>query len=535
MTNNIDEIQKLLEEKDKLIKEQEQKIAELKAANENLIRILRHGNKVKFGRSSEATTEDAKQLCLLENDEELSNKLDREEQKLIIKQHARSKKKPGIRQEILRNLEREVVEFEIDSKETCPNCDSKLTAIGKEYVRTVVKYIPAKILLEQYVRNVYKCENCGEDGSLKDTSTIIKAGVPTPLLNHSIVTPSLLSQIIYLKYYMGSPLHRQENHWKSLGLQLPRATMANWVNTVSERWLSPIYERLRQNLLDSSKYLHMDETTIQVNKEKDKAPSSNSYMWVMCTGEHEKKQGVVFKYSRTRKSDNAIEILDGYKGTLITDAYIAYQNIDEVTSAFCWAHVRRYFVKSIPLDSKGKEIPGSKGNEGREYINKLFKIEEKISELSLDEKLQKRQGEAKPLLEAFWLWIEKTKELYTTNEDLVKALNYATNHKGNLMRFLDDPKIPVSNNRCESAIRPFATHRRAWLFADTVDGAVANAILYSLVESARLNKLNIYEYMNYILSVITDLDYMNSPDLLDELMPWSGSLPSQCINSPETE
>ena len=124
MTNNIDEIQKLIEEKDRLIKEQEKKIAELRAANENLLRILRHGNKVKFGRSSEATPEDARQLCILGNDEELSIKLDREEQKITINQHARSKKKPGIRQEILRNLEREVVEFEMDSKETCPNCNS---------------------------------------------------------------------------------------------------------------------------------------------------------------------------------------------------------------------------------------------------------------------------------------------------------------------------------------------------------------------------------------------------------------------------
>lgn len=535
MTNNIEEIQKLIEEKDRLIKEQEKKIAELKAANENLLRILRHGNKVKFGRSSEATPEDAEQLSLLNNDEELSNTLDKEEQRITIKQHARSKKKPGIRQEILRNLEREVVEFEIDSKETCPNCDSKLTHIGKEYVRTVVKYIPAKILLEQYVRNVYKCENCGEDGSTKDTSTIIKAGVPTPLLNHSIVTPSLLSQIIYLKYYMGSPLYRQENHWKSLGLQLPRATMINWVNTVSERWLTPIYDRMRLNLINSSEYLHIDETSIQVNKEKDKAPSSKSYMWVMCTGEYEKKQGVIFKYSRTRKTENVTDMINDFNGTLISDAYVAYQNIDEVSSAFCWAHVRRYFVNSIPLDSKGKEVPGSKGNEGRDYINKLFKIEDNASDLPLGKKLQKRQEGSKPLLEAFWSWVEKTKDLYTTNEDLTKALNYATNHKVNLMKFLDDPKIPISNNRCESAIRPFATHRRAWLFADTVEGAVANAILYSLVESARLNKLNIFEYMNYILSVITDLDYINYPNLLDELMPWSESLPSACTLSPETE
>ena len=210
MTNNIDEIQKLIEEKDRLIKEQQQKIAELKAANENLLRILRHGNKVKFGRSSEATPEDAKQLSLLGNDEELSDKLDKEEQRITIKQHTRSKKKPGIRQEILRNLDREVVEFEIDSNETCPNCDSKLTPIGKEYVRTVVKYIPAKILLEQYVRNVYKCENCGEDGSLQG----LLEHLDIPYVGCNVLAASLTMDKIASKLFLqSSGIRVVEGEW----------------------------------------------------------------------------------------------------------------------------------------------------------------------------------------------------------------------------------------------------------------------------------------------------------------------------------
>lgn len=102
-------------------------------------------------------------------------------------------------------------------------------------------------------------------------------------------------------------------------------------------------------------------------------------MWVMCIGEYEKRQGVKFKYSRTRKTENAIDMIAEFNGTLISDAYVAYQNIDEVSSAFCWSHVRRYFVNSILLDSKGKEVPGSKGNEGRNYINKFFKIEDNVS------------------------------------------------------------------------------------------------------------------------------------------------------------
>lgn len=90
--------------------------------------------------------------------------------------------------------------------------------------------------------------------------------------------------------------------------------MANWVKTISNRWLTLIYERLRQNLLDSSEYLHMGETSIQVNKEKDKAPSSKSNMWVMCTGENEKRQDVIFKYSRTRKTESSTYMIDSFDG-----------------------------------------------------------------------------------------------------------------------------------------------------------------------------------------------------------------------------
>ncbi len=111
------------------------------------------------------------------------------------------------------------------------------------------------------------------------------------------------------------------------------------------------------------------------------------------------------------------------------------------------------------MDNKGKEIPGSKGAEGREYINLLFKVEEEIENLSFEEKKMKRQEESKPILDAFWSWIEKTAAMHTTNENLTKALTYAVNQKKDLETFLEDGKIPLSNNLCEANIKPFATAR----------------------------------------------------------------------------
>lgn len=130
----------------------------------------------------------------------------------------------------------------------------------------------------------------------------------------------------------------------------------------------------------------MDETRIQCNKEEGKLPSSESFMWLMRSAVSEDIQGAFFYYSRSRSGGNARKLLDGFKGYLITDAYAGYDKVPDIKRALCWAHCRRYFVESIPLDIKGKEIPGSKGAEGREYIDLLFKVEDEIKDLPYEEK-----------------------------------------------------------------------------------------------------------------------------------------------------
>ena len=183
---------------------------------------------------------------------------------------------------------------------------------------------------------------------------------------------------------------------------------------------------------------------------------------------------------------------------------------------------------AIPLDEKGKEIPGSKGAEGREYIDLLFKVENEIKDLPYEEKKKKRQDASRSILDAFWSWVEETSARHTVNEKLTKALGYCQNQKKYLETFLDDGRIPLSNNYCEANIKPFATARRAWLFADTPRGAFANGVLYTLVESARANKLDVYEYLKYLLSEMPNNHHLEDPRVIDRLLPWSEELPEQC-------
>lgn len=228
--------------------------------------------------------------------------------------------------------------------------------------------------------------------------------------------------------------------------------MANWVIRSSEEWLTPIYLRIRQELLCSS-ILQGDETRIQCNRERGKKASSESFMWVIRNGAYEEIQAVIFHYARSRSGDIARELYAGFNGCLITDAYAGYDKIEGIKRALCWSHVRRYYLDSIPLDSKGKEIPGSKGAEGRDWCNQLFKIERKLKRLSPQERVIQREKLSRPVLEGFWSWVEETSKKYTPNESLRKALGYSLNQRENLETFMEDGRIPISNNECEACIR----------------------------------------------------------------------------------
>lgn len=530
----IEKQQKEIAEKDAVIEKQNDQIekqgAQLEKQRiqiENMIQALLQARKKMFGASTEATKQVEGQLFLFEEAQKLAEQLGVEQKKIEVKPYTRTPRKPGVRAEMLAGLQTEVEEYTIPEGETCSKCGGELKVIGKRIVRTEVEFEPAKLKVRQIVQQVAKCTVCGTDGADNPNCHFQKAAVPIPPLPHSLSTPSLIAQVMYQKFVMGIPFARQERDWYRLGLVLPRNVMANWVIRCCQEWLEPLYWRILEKLAACG-VLHMDETRIQCNKEAGKKAGSESFIWVIRSAACEEIQAAFFYYSQTRNGDTAKELLENFHGYLVTDAYSGYEKVEHIIRSLCWAHVRRYFIESIPLDNNGKELSGSKGAEGREFINLLFKAEQEIKDLSYEEKKQKRQEASRPILDAFWSWVEKTSALATTNEKLTKALVYAQNQKKYLETFLEDGRLPISNNLCEATIRPFATARRAWLFADTPKGAKANAILYTLVESARANQLNVFEYLKYLLAEIPNSGYLEHPQILDEYLPWSKSLPEQC-------
>lgn len=527
--------QKMVEENEKLKKE----VENLKITVANQKQHINLLNRYIFGSRRESAPKEENIVegtqCSLfgePEDKKIKEQVKKATEEITVHKKKNKKSvKAGIKRAALKHVEVETVECVLNEEAECTECKSHIKKIGKEFVRTEIEFIPAKLKKVNYVRNIYKCEKCGSEESEKETPTIIKAKAPTALLPRSFVSPSLATDVIYQKYYMGVPLYRQEKVWDDRGLVLPRNVSANWCIKISEYYLEPICEAMKNIIKVKSQVLHCDETTMQCNKEPGKKASSNSYMWVLATGKEEKRKAVIYKYSKSRSSEISQEVLKRYTGILVTDGYAGYNILDEqLNRAECWAHARRYFYESVPLDENKKMITNSDGYIGVKYIDELFEIEREIAELNNEEKVAKRKAKSAPVIEKFYEWVYSTSQKYITNNKLRKAITYVENQKANLCKFLEDGRIPLTNSLAERAIRPFAVHRKNWLFADSVAGANANATYYSIIESAKANKLNIQKYIEYLLEKLPQQEEALTEEELEKYMPWSEELPTAIRN-----
>ena len=527
----------------------------LEVENQNLINEvdnlklqIQNLNKIIFGSRRERTPHvdqnvvaDQVSLFTEKSEEAQENQVQEEEQKQIEemtvnkkKDRKKKEKKAGIKKSYLKDIKiiRKEYVLEDDENQRCPICNSELEKIGKKVVREEINYIPPRIEIHTYVQNVYKCKKCGSKDSKKDTPTIVQTQIPNALLPHSFASASLAGEVIYKKFYMGVPFYRQEKVWDDIGLVLPRNMMAKWAIKITEYYLQYLYKLMFKKLKEESKIGHSDETTIQCNKEKGRNANSKSYMWVFVSGVQEEHQGVIFKYAPSRSGETAQNFLRGFKGTLITDGYEAYKNINGLTAhAECWAHARRKFYESVPI--KDKELDKEAiGYPGVDYCNKLFEVERQITEQKMnnEERLKIRKEKSAVILKDFYDWVYSLNEKYIANKKLKEAITYAINQKECLSEFLNSGDIPLDNSRAERTIRPFAIHRKNWLFADSVDGAKTNAVMYSFIETAKLNKLNIYEYIKYLLDELPQLEDINDEKALEKYLPWSKDLPKNILN-----
>ena len=433
-----------------------------------------------------------------------------------VKAHTRKPRSGSIEEVVPEGTPVEVVEHRPEDR-SCPKCGSEMVEIGKE-VRRTLKMEPARFWIQEDVYYTYACKVCEKETG---DSVIVNTPKKPAVLPGSFASPEAIAHLMVQKFVMYSPLYRQEQEWGRQGLKLSRQVMSHWLLRVAEDWLAPIYQELHRELLKRD-VLHGDETTLQVLKEPGKSAQSKSYMWLYRTGGDAEHPIVLYDYRPDRKAKNAEEFLEGFSGYLHADGYQGYHKLrPDIRVVGCWAHARRKFdeaVKSLPK----KEQAGCAALEGQAFCTKLFAIEAEIQDLSLEEKRKQRQGRAKPVLDALFSWAEEKRKVTPPKSALGKALHYLKEQRPYLVRYLEDGRLEISNNRAERSIKPFVMGRKNWLFANTPAGARASAVIYSLMETAKETGLDPYKYLLWALR--------EAPKLFETDREWAKKLtPEHCI------
>ena len=429
-------------------------------------------------------------------------------------------KKKQTNKEKYANCRQRDVYLDVDEAErTCPLCGSPLEKVGEEFVRQEIHVVPGYVeVVNVYSRN-YGCPECKKAGTT--LPYIVKGKDGKPHMMKGMASASTVAWIMYQKYCNSNPLYRQEKDWENLyGLKVSRATFANWVIDNADEFFKPVYSELKRQMLARG-FLMGDETPIQVLHEPDRKAQTKSYMWVFRTGEDGGRPIILYNYTETRAGENALKFLGDYDGYFMCDGFGGYNKLPRIKRCSCWAHVRRYFLEAIPAGKK--EDLAEPAVQGYLYVEKLFVLDKEIRRKSKghDAIRKARDKKERPVVEAFFAWLDKQKPVKGSR--FAKAITYCQNRKQDLMTYLEDGRCSLSNNLTEQGCKAFVIGRKNWLFADQPVGAHTSAVIYSLVQTAKLNEVNPYYYLRYVLEKMSS--YPNCKNLpeqdLKDLMPWS--------------
>jgi transposase len=487
------------------------KVVEQEETIEQLLEQLNLYRNEKFGNKSEKS----KDLSILDEADVLSGEDIEEAEETIVSSHTRKitkkKDKKTGRKPLPENLPREIREYDLAEEDKICSCGSHLICIGEERTEQL-EIEPAKLYVIVHVAKKYACKCCEE--------TIKQADKPKQPISRGLAGAGLLAHIIVSKFQDHLPLYRLENIFRRIGVDIPRATLSYWVIKCYQLLL-PLYVLMLSNIKEY--YIaYSDESPLQVLNEPGRKAQNKSYMWCVAGGADD-KFCYAYHYSPTRSHKVIIELLGGFAGYLHCDGYPGYDTYAEaikkeygleVKQIGCWYHCRRKFVDAAKVSKKA-----GLANWMIKKISKLSKIEAEIKDnkFSAQEAYNIRQEKAKPILEEIKNWLDSNISKVLPKTLIGKAFNYTSNQWPKLINYLLDGNLENNNNRMERIMKPFATGKKNWLFAYSIDGAKAAAILLSFIETCKYHKIDPFSWFKYVLSNIHNYN----SDNLHELLPYN--------------
>jgi transposase len=424
-------------------------------------------------------------------------------------------KKRG-RKALPENLPRERVEYDLpDDQKACPCCSGRMHRMGETVTEQLHIEVKARVL--QNVRFKYACRHCDRTGI---NTPIVTAPMPAQPLPGSIATASTLAFALVHKYVDGTPLYRLAQAFERAGVPVSRGALGHWVIGSSEKHLHRIYDALKLRLR-SQTLIHGDETTVQVLKEKDREATSTSYMWAYRSGEDSGEPIVLLDYQPGRGQIYPQAFLGEYRGILMSDGYSAWRTLEGATHLGCMAHSRRRFVDALKARKKG----GGPPEQALRFFEQLYRVERQAREENPDNGETQadcirrlRQKHSVPVLNALKAWLDEIKPKVLPDSKLGDAVSYTLNQWDYLTRYIEDGRMPIDNNLLERDIRIFATGRKSWLFSDTVEGAKASAVIYSLMLTCRACGV---EPLTWLRHALTQLPQRAQDANIDDLLPFN--------------
>ena len=530
-----------------LVLSQQEQLARL---NDNLERLIEQFNVLqqnRFGRKTERLDQIEGQLSFFNEAEGCCDLNAPEPEFDQVVRKVKKKKQKGKRELDLEGLREEAIAHKLTDEELDayfgPGCWRRIKP--DEYPR--LKFVPAAWIVERHTVDVA----VGTRGDHQDE--FLRGERPKDLLRNSLVTPSLEAAIMNAKYVNSLPLNRIEKEFERNGVFISRQTMANWTILCAQKYLFPVYTLLHEILL-TYHVNQCDETPVQVVHDNDPDDSEDekgsaghkNFMWVHRSGEYyTDRQIVLFEYQRGRGHEHPEAFYKGFQGVLVTDGLQQYHLIEEhlegLTNANCWVHLRRFFADAIKALGKTNQelIKNTVAYQALIRIAAIYKLDNTLKDLTPSERLSERQKGVKPLVEEFLAWAKARLE---ENEVLPKSktaegLRYAVNQEKYLKVFLQDGEVPPDNSASERALRTFCVGKKNWVLINSIRGAQASAVIYSITETAKLNGLNPYYYLEHLLTEVPKLlppkkegQEQEMPDRkkLEKLLPWSAELPAKC-------
>ena len=492
--NHLNHSPKTLVEANQIILLQQEKIDVIEQQYASLQQQLKSLLRSKYCKSSEKILESYGQTNLFDKerieidgeDQESNQEADSMQTETIT---CNRKKRNGHRN-IPDNLPRIRIEHTLKDL-SCPcGCGNQLHKIS-EVVTEQLEIVPAKIYVKQHIR--FKYAGC------KYQNKVVTAPMPNQPIDKGFAGPGLLADVLINKYDDHLPLYRQSERLSRHGIDISKNTLCDWVMQCADI-LEPVVEAMKPDLILSAK-IHTDDTIIPVQKEGGgEAKKGRLWGYLGCG-----PPCVVYDYSPDRRQIWTDKFLKGYEGYLQADAYPGYNKLytsNKIIEVGCMAHARRKFFDVVQSNNKNSKTKIKTGVAvtALSYIGKLYKVERQIKDLDPIAKKAIRKRKAKPILKDYRKWLTKQEMRVLPKSPLGIAVRYTLKNWVALSRYLADGILEIDNNKAERLMRPVAIGRKNWTFAGNDRGGRAAAIIYSLVESCKVNSINPYDYLRDILT-----------------------------------